>query len=166
MVGWVLIKPWPRGQAFSKLRPWTPSQGLNKAKMEHPTAAAHQPEYNDDVKEKQTTPSIHSKDGSKEREAGAFNDMPAYTDVEGQEGEIHLDTAADIVTQVIDLDDDPSINPWTFRMFFLGTAAPANALNTALSPLLTSLRNGPFVLRSRSRGDLLLQAPSPLRIAQ
>jgi hypothetical protein len=43
--------------------------------------------------------------------------------VEGQEGEIHLETAEDIVTQVIDLDDDPTLNPWTFRTFFIGTVA-------------------------------------------
>src|SRR5689334_470022 len=28
--------------------------------------------------------------------------------------------AADIVTQVISLEDDASLNPWTFRMWFLG----------------------------------------------
>jgi hypothetical protein len=88
-----------------------------------PTAAAQQPEYNYDEKKGPSTPSVHSKDGSKEKEAGLYDDMPAYTDVEGQEGEIHLDSAADIVTQVIDLEDDPSLNPWTFRMFFIGTAA-------------------------------------------
>ncbi len=87
-----------------------------------PTVAAQNHEYNDEKKGR-STPSENSKDGSKEKEAGVFNDMPAYTDVEGQEGEIHLDTAADIVTQVIDLDDDPSLNPWTFRMFFIGAAA-------------------------------------------
>ncbi|KAJ9214069.1 hypothetical protein DTO166G4_4335 [Paecilomyces variotii] len=31
-----------------------------------------------------------------------------------------LETADDIVTQVLAVEDDPSINPWTFRMFFLG----------------------------------------------
>lgn len=80
---------------------------------------APQAEFNDE-KHSASTPSAHSRDGSKEKEAGGFHEAPAYTDVEGQEGEIHLDSAADIVTQVIDLDDDPSINPWTFRMFFIG----------------------------------------------
>jgi hypothetical protein len=78
-----------------------------------------QPEYSDE-KRQPSTPSIHSRDGSKEKDATAYNEMPAYTDEEGQEGKIHLDSAADIVTQVIDLDDDPSLNPWTFRMFFIG----------------------------------------------
>ena len=103
--------------------------------MEEPTSAAQQSEYHDDVKKEPSTPSENSKDGSKEKEAGVYNDMPAYTDVEGQEGEIHLDTAADIVTQVIDLEDDPDMNPWTFRMFFLGTAAISDAWIAALSLL-------------------------------
>lgn len=92
--------------------------------MEHneePAVTAQHPVYNEDTKKEPSTPSVHSRDGSKEKEAGVYsNDMPAYSDVEGQEGEIHLDTAEDIVTQVIDLEDDPSLNPWTFRMFFLG----------------------------------------------
>jgi hypothetical protein len=37
------------------------------------------------------------------------------------EGDIKaLDTAEDIVTTVIHVDDDPTLNPWTFRMFFIG----------------------------------------------
>lgn len=33
-----------------------------------------------------------------------------------------VETAEDLVTRVIDLDDDPTQNPWTFRVFFLGTS--------------------------------------------
>jgi hypothetical protein len=37
------------------------------------------------------------------------------------EGDIkNLETAEDIVTTVIHVDDDPTLNPWTFRMFFIG----------------------------------------------
>lgn len=132
--------------------------------VEEPTVPAHQPAYNDDVKKEPSTPSVHSKDGSKEKAAGVYNEMPAYTDEEGQESEIHLDTAADIVTQVIDLDDDPTLNPWTFRMFFLGTAALSDHAHRTL--ILTSRRNGSFVLRSRSLGNLLLQASTHLRVTQ
>lgn len=92
--------------------------------MEKPAVAEPQLENNDDLKREPSTPPDHSIDGSKEKEAGVYHEIPAYTDVEGQEGEIHLDTAADIVTQVIDLEDDPTMNPWTFRMFFLGMAIP------------------------------------------
>ena len=31
-----------------------------------------------------------------------------------------LTTAKDLVTHVLHVDDDPSLSPWTFRMFFLG----------------------------------------------
>lgn len=30
-----------------------------------------------------------------------------------------ISTAEDLVTQIITVEDDPSISPWTFRMFFL-----------------------------------------------
>ena len=38
---------------------------------------------------------------------------------EPDEGRV-VHNAADIVTQVLSLEDDPSLNPWTFRMWFLG----------------------------------------------
>ena len=50
-------------------------------------------------------------------------EVPPYHDTEAYigEGEIKaLETAEDIVTTVIHLDDDPDMNPWTFRMFFIG----------------------------------------------
>lgn len=31
-----------------------------------------------------------------------------------------VETAEDLITRVIDLEDDPTQNPWTFRVFFLG----------------------------------------------
>ena len=31
-----------------------------------------------------------------------------------------LENAEDIVAQVITIEDNPSVSPWTFRMFFLG----------------------------------------------
>lgn len=121
--------------------------------VESPKVASQQPAYDDSDRKELSTPSVHSKDGSKDKEAGVYREAPAYTDVEGQESEIHLETAADIVTQVIDLEDDPNINPWTFRMFFLGTAALFADPHRML--LITLLRNGPFVLRSYFVGDLL-----------
>jgi hypothetical protein len=55
--------------------------------------------------------------GTLERE-----ETPRVHDLELQDGEIkkHLDTAEEIVTTVIRLEDDPTLNPWTFRMFFIG----------------------------------------------
>jgi hypothetical protein len=37
-------------------------------------------------------------------------------------GEGAVETNEDLVTRVIHVEDDPSLNPWTFRVFFLGTA--------------------------------------------
>jgi hypothetical protein len=36
-----------------------------------------------------------------------------------------LQTARDLVAEVLDLDDDPEENPWTFRMWFLGIGVSA-----------------------------------------
>ena len=49
---------------------------------------------------------------------------PAY-DVESGESDqpLHVSTAKDLVTNILHVDDDPSLNPWTFRMWFLGEAS-------------------------------------------
>lgn len=47
--------------------------------------------------------------------------LPAYDDAEGLGDKPGpLETAEEIVTHVIHVDDDPTLNPWTFRMFFIG----------------------------------------------
>lgn len=94
--------------------------------MERPTSA-HQ---GDDVQpdEKVAVTPVRTDSGSKEKEAlgekGALDystELPHYHDEEGRDdGQIHLDTAEDLVTQVIHVDDDPTLNPWTFRTFFIG----------------------------------------------
>lgn len=48
-------------------------------------------------------------------------DLGLRVDPESLEGETGpLETAEDIVTHVIAVDDDPTLSPWTFRMFFVG----------------------------------------------
>jgi hypothetical protein len=44
-------------------------------------------------------------------------DLPSYD--ERREGDV-VHTAEDLVTRIIDLEDDPTQNPWTFRVLFLG----------------------------------------------
>ncbi|PYI13003.1 OPT superfamily oligopeptide transporter [Aspergillus japonicus CBS 114.51] len=39
---------------------------------------------------------------------------------QGFESDQVVSTAADLVTQIIKVEDDPSLNPWSFRMVFLG----------------------------------------------
>jgi hypothetical protein len=76
--------------------------------------------------DEKTSPESHSqKDRSiKEEKDGVITTsahLPPYTDEEQQDGDVKpLETAEDIVTTVIDLEDDPTISPWTFRMFFIG----------------------------------------------
>jgi hypothetical protein len=62
-------------------------------------------------------------------EKRAYNEeaepAPIYTDEEGKlGGEGAVETNEDLVTRVIHVEDDPSLNPWTFRVFFLGTRNP------------------------------------------
>ena len=55
----------------------------------------------------------------------ANNELPLYDgERDRSHGEGHVSTAEDLVTQVIHVEDDPSLNPWTFRMFFLGDYSP------------------------------------------
>jgi hypothetical protein len=51
-------------------------------------------------------------------------DLPAYdTDEFTRRRSTVVTTAEDLVTQVINVEDDPTQNPWTFRVFFLGTSS-------------------------------------------
>lgn len=97
----------------------------NITDVEEPTAAPQTLEYTSDEKKGPSSPSIHSNNDSKEREVGVFNEVPPtdVTDVDGHEKQTNLDTAKDIVTQVIDLDNDLTLNSWTFRMFLTDTSA-------------------------------------------
>ena len=47
---------------------------------------------------------------------------PPYDDIEDNDHKeaAHADTAEDLVTNVLHVDDDPTQNPWTVRMVFLG----------------------------------------------
>jgi hypothetical protein len=49
----------------------------------------------------------------------------ALFDEEGREWNAPAETAQDLVTEVIHAVDDPSLNPWTFRMWFLGIGLSA-----------------------------------------
>jgi hypothetical protein len=104
--------------------------------MERPSFTRHDTDavVNEDEKKPYaaTTSADHSSTefrGSKESmgkgyEGGTTALPPPYhhdTEAAIGEGEIGaLETAEDIVTTVIHVDDDPTINPWTFRMFFIG----------------------------------------------
>jgi hypothetical protein len=47
--------------------------------------------------------------------------VPAYADVDADEQfTTTVQSPKDIVTEVLTADDDPTINPWTFRTWFIG----------------------------------------------
>ena len=67
------------------------------------------------------------KDYSSEEKSHGFiteaeSDLPAYNpELDNHFGEADVLTdAKDIVTHVLHVEDDPTLSPWTFRMWFLG----------------------------------------------
>jgi hypothetical protein len=77
---------------------------------------SEKPKINEDAVDAKGAPEIQYKI------EGESDAAPIYTDEEGKlEGEGAVETNEDLVTRVIHVEDDPSLNPWTFRVFFLGT---------------------------------------------
>jgi hypothetical protein len=76
-----------------------PAPGLNNEKKEE--ERAQHIEYLDKAQNLSTTDSD--------------NDIEAEKESKGR-----LDNARDLVTEVLSLEDDPTLNPWTFRMWFIG----------------------------------------------
>jgi hypothetical protein len=75
--------------------------------------------------------SLDSKENDSGDKGGVpfVSELPPYEDAEHQgDHTTHLDTAEDIVTTVIHVEDDPTLNPWTFRMFFIGDTLAPQAL--------------------------------------
>lgn len=56
--------------------------------------------------------------------AKADVETAANTEVDNA-SDVVLDSEREIATRVISVDDDPSLNPWTFRAFFLGLGLSA-----------------------------------------
>lgn len=57
-------------------------------------------------------------------EFGSTENLVRYEsrDVESSRGKPVEATTETIALKALHVDDDPTLNPWTFRMFFLGTA--------------------------------------------
>ena len=60
--------------------------------------------------------------GARAQSTGVDSTLPHYDAREDDHfGEgVVVETAKDVVTHVLHVDDDPSLNPWTFRAYFLG----------------------------------------------
>ena len=69
-----------------------------------------------------------SKDGILNEKSAVpmVDSLPSY-DAEADDhfgqGDV-VTTAKDLLTHILHVDDDPSLNPWTFRMFVLGEFIP------------------------------------------
>lgn len=108
--------------------------------------------------------------GSKDAKDDKFREKPYETEVhsssdeEGRGGEVNaLETAEDIVTAIIDVSDDPTLNPWTFRMFFIGLC---NILIIHFLNTNDVYRFGLVCLWSCTARNFLLQASNHLCISQ
>ena len=55
---------------------------------------------------------------------------PPYDGEHDRKASVAVNTAEDLVTRVIDVEDDPTLQVWTFRMWFLGRSKQA-ALHAA-----------------------------------
>lgn len=81
------------------------------------------------VEEKKVSGDAKSDNAGHDFALSSGADLPTY-EADGRErlGNVTADsidggivtTAEDLITRVIDLEDDPTQNPWTFRVFFLG----------------------------------------------
>jgi hypothetical protein len=85
--------------------------------------------------------------------------VPEYDEKEGNMNEV-VSSADDLVTQIIKVDDDPSVNPWTFRMLFLGMSPAERVAHCSDPRRCWSLR-----LWWRPPRDLLLQTAGHLCLA-
>jgi hypothetical protein len=64
-----------------------------------------------------------------------------------------VETAKDLITEVIHVTDDPSLNPWTFRTWFLGESS-----RPLVGCRLTGRRPRSISIRWHPRNNLFLQA--------
>jgi OPT family oligopeptide transporter len=70
---------------------------------------------------------------------------PVYDEEAGEhEGHLHVASAKELVTNVLHVDDDPTLNPWTFRMWFLGKfmSRPGSGLHLLEQFWLTDVGGG------------------------
>jgi hypothetical protein len=101
----------------------------------------------------QTTETLsHSPDPEKQDQ----HNRHAFVDEDGEEHfTAPAETATDLITEVIHVTDDPTLNSWTFRTWFLGWY-PLPVLPDVCT--LIGRRPRSFSIRWHTRNDLLLQA--------
>lgn len=68
----------------------------------------------------------------------------------GDASDTVLHTEREIATHIISVDDDPSLNPWTFRAFFLGLGLSAFGGSLGMSIFCLSLSSVLYINQPRS----------------
>ena len=71
---------------------------------------------------------------------------PPYDGEHDRKASVAVETAEDLVTRVIDVEDDPTMNVWTFRMWFLGRSRYAR-LQSSYKELLRVSAISSFCLK-------------------
>jgi hypothetical protein len=77
-------------------------------------------DLNSDLK-RDTKKDIIEEIGPDATHRGSITHLPGYEEDDAKRrGSVVVTTAEDIVTRVLDVEDDVSLSPWTFRAIFLG----------------------------------------------
>ena len=80
----------------------------------------------------------------------ADDHLPTYDNAVEEGESAPITSAKDLVTQILHVDDDPSLNPWTFRMWFLGGCIyyeSATGVCILMTQVSGSLCSDPFYRR-------------------
>jgi hypothetical protein len=86
-----------------------PSYTREETEIALRTTNSNHPDWKED-------PDAKNKPYTQDTEAGSADELPPYEAGEA----VLISEAKELVTAVIHVEDDPTQNPWTFRMFFLG----------------------------------------------
>lgn len=103
-------------------------------------------------------PSLSSKNQTDLDAPDKLSEKHSKADVESttgtDDGDV-LQNERDLVTHVISVEDDPSLNPWTFRSFFIGIGL--STFGGVLGKCPPVARNHTTSLTASISGNLLLQ---------
>jgi hypothetical protein len=71
-------------------------------------------------KKNSESPAIHTEYFDSEKREVQVDVAESLEQDPGQKYVKPPDTARDLVAEILMLEDDPAVNPWTFRMWFIG----------------------------------------------
>jgi hypothetical protein len=88
-------------------------------KDEQGTIPEHDPISQDNVNTIDKKPALFDKEGTATSEVRSYEDSGDLEEGTTEDNSVP-ETERDLITEVIHVEDDPSLNAWTFRMWFLG----------------------------------------------